>query len=218
VQGFYNVVGPATVNGNPNHRAFLPALDSPLVVSGSFQMTAASQVCHEGLTILHFMLTGMESNGMGPKLLGEYMAGFLDQSSFDYIEVEINLATDSDVVAHEQHMTSIWKSIKCVFRPRNIAITHISRHHRILIFITTHSHEDTGDLFVSRTLCSPVDDVRITFSAFSQCLTVQFMASLLPTPKNVMPTNMVITMWILSCGALVAQPASYRSLLDTVKR
>jgi hypothetical protein len=38
---------------------------------------------------------------------------------------------------------------------------HISsaNHERVLIFLTDHSHEDTGDLFIGPGFCSPLNDV-----------------------------------------------------------
>jgi hypothetical protein len=32
-------------------------------------------------------------------------------------------------------------------------------HKRVVIFLTDHSHDDTGDLYIGPKFCAPVDDV-----------------------------------------------------------
>jgi hypothetical protein len=53
------------------------------------------------------------------------------------------------------------KSVLCIFRTALITYFVWPRHgfERVVIVITSHSHDDTGDLYVGPNLCTTVDDV-----------------------------------------------------------
>jgi hypothetical protein len=95
-------------------------------------------------------------------MLADYMHMYLDDSSIFYEEIRFDLATDSLIKAHRDTMQQLSNRIMYVCLTSYKVLTNLwcsARPQRIVIFITNHSHTDTGDLYVSSNLCAPVKDV-----------------------------------------------------------
>jgi hypothetical protein len=75
-------------------------------------MTAASHVSNEGLTVLHFILHGLDNAGSPAVILVEYMRAYLEPSLLFYEEIVFNLGDDTGIKAHATAMESLFNRIK----------------------------------------------------------------------------------------------------------
>jgi len=110
-------------------------------------MTSCSQVSSDSLLILHFILESLEAAGFPAHLLYEYIQAFIGRDAVAFEEVVFNLCDLEQQAAHEQEINQL--------------VQHLSVHapQRVVIFITTHSHDITGDLYVSPDSCALVSEV-----------------------------------------------------------
>jgi hypothetical protein len=127
-----------------------PAVDEPLHVHGQYQMTSRSQVSSEELVLLHFILESLELEGTPARLLHTYMQAFVPQQSLTWEEVKFNLGDEEQLVRHQKAMAKLAQRLSRT----------TSR--RVVIFITNHSHDVSGSLYVSPSSCASVFDVSYT--------------------------------------------------------
>ena len=110
-------------------------------------MTSQSQVCTDGLLILHFILESLDGIGSPAQLLYQYMRSFISPSAIVYEEVIFNMGSADQVVSHGCAMNQLMERLSS------------NQAEWVVIFITNHSHDDTGDLFVGPVSCAPVVEV-----------------------------------------------------------
>jgi len=126
------------------HFLLKPGMESPMQVQGQFQMTSHSQVCTNNLLVLHFILQSIDGIGSPASLLFQYMAGFIRPGAITYEEIVFNMETQEQVINHEREITQRLSSNEA---------------RRVVIFITNHSDEVRGDLFVSPGSSATVTEV-----------------------------------------------------------
>jgi hypothetical protein len=116
-------------------------------VRGQFQMTSRSQVSSDDLLVLHFILESLEGIGSPARLLHQYMQAFIQPSAIVYEEVVFNMGSVDQLASYGRKVNEL--------------VQHLSSNgaQRVVIFITNHSHEITGDLFVAPAACAPVAEV-----------------------------------------------------------
>ena len=124
-----------------------PAINLPLAIQGQFQMTSRSQVSSDSLLILHFILELLEASGSPACLLYKYMKTFIVSDDVVLEEVMFNLCDVARQGTHEKQINQLVQHLSD--RPTQ----------RVVIFITTHSHDLTGDLYVSPDSCALVSEV-----------------------------------------------------------
>jgi len=146
LQGYY-VRPMSEAAGNPEPSLLKPGIDSPMKVQGQFQMTSQSQVSTDDLLVLHFILQSLDGIGSPPHLLYQYMQGLIHASGVVYEEISFNLETLEQVVNHGHAMNEMAQRLSS------------NKTQRVVIFITNHSDEDRGDLFVSPGSCATVAEV-----------------------------------------------------------
>jgi hypothetical protein len=78
-------------------------------------MHAHSQVSHETLLIVHFVLSGTSNAGAPANVLASYMSGFLAESALRFAEVEFDLADDSSVEPHARRVAQICSQYQYVY-------------------------------------------------------------------------------------------------------
>jgi hypothetical protein len=91
----------------------------------------------------------------------------------------------------------------------------------VVVFITNHAHDDTGDLYASRNFCAPVEQVSsiATLLSFHLKLALsQFMNALLPSTHRGFLQESEVTLWMMSCGGLFRQPQSFQQLASAMRR
>src|SRR5882724_11306024 len=86
-------------------------------------------------------------------------------------------------------------------------------------FITNHCDENRGDLFVSPGSCVTVTEVSESLATLWDILIIcpQFMGALLPNDFATLLHGKEVTVWMMSCGALVSSPNSYAKLAAQVQ-
>ena len=146
LQGYY-VRPMSEASGKQEPSLLKPGIDSPMKVQGQFQMTSRSQVCMDDLLVLHFILQCLDGNGSPAHLLYQYMQAFIHPSEVVYEEITFNLETLEQVINHGHTMNEMTKCLSS------------NQIQRVVIFITNHSDEDRGDLFVSPGSCATVAEV-----------------------------------------------------------
>src|SRR5882724_12001008 len=124
-----------------------PGIDSLMQVQGQFQMSSRSQVSTDNLLVLHFILQSIDGTGSPAHLLSQYMQGFIFPSKVVYEEMVFNMGTHEQVINHGRAVNDMAKCLSA-----NDARC-------VVIFITNHSHDISGDLFVSSGLCATVTEV-----------------------------------------------------------
>lgn len=116
-------------------------------VQGHFQMTSRSQVNTDTLLVLHFILQSIDGMGSPAHLLYQYMQGFIRPSQVVYEEMVFNMETQEQVINHGHAVNDMAKRLSS------------TEARRVVIFITNHSHDLSGDLFVSPGSCATVTEV-----------------------------------------------------------
>ena len=124
-----------------------PGIECPIQVQGQFHMNSKLQVSSDELLVLHFLLQSVEGIGSPARLLFNYMQAFIHPCGVVYEEVVFNMECPEQAVNHGRAMVEL--------------IDHLSCHNAqcVVIFITNHSHDCTGDLFISPGLCVTVTEV-----------------------------------------------------------
>jgi len=122
-------------------------MDNPMKVQGQFQMTSRSQVNTDNLLVFHFILQSIESIGSPPSLLYHYMQGLIRPGAMIYEEIVFNMGTHEQVINHGRAVNDIVQRLSS------------NEARRVVIFITNHSHDTSGDLFVSPGSCATVTEV-----------------------------------------------------------
>src|SRR5882724_13116225 len=136
LQGYY-FRPMSEASGKPEPSLLKPGIDIPMKVQGQFQMTSQSQVSTDDLLVLHFILQCLDGIGSPPHFLYQYMQGFIHASGVVYEEISFNLETFEQVVNHGHAMNKMAQRLSS------------NKTQCVVIFITNHSDEDRGDLFVS---------------------------------------------------------------------
>src|SRR5882672_6249728 len=101
----------------------------------------------DNLLILHFILQCLDGNGSPAHFLYQYMQGFIHPSEVVHEEISFNLETLEQVVNNEQAMSEMAQCLSS------------NKIQCVVIFITNHSDEDRGDLFLSPGSCATVAEV-----------------------------------------------------------
>jgi hypothetical protein len=105
-------VAPVLVDGFVNKKAFKPCLETPLTVSGTFQMSASSQVCSRSLAIIHFVLRGRSYPFSCGQLLSSCLAEFIPPHALLYEEIEFNVADRRSLSQYQDIAMTVAKRIQ----------------------------------------------------------------------------------------------------------
>ncbi|KIK75145.1 hypothetical protein PAXRUDRAFT_173604, partial [Paxillus rubicundulus Ve08.2h10] len=121
------------------HTSSKPVLTTFLVMSSCIVMTAGSQVNCGPLLIIHFYLKGMDLQGCPPQAICEYLWPYFPCNSLHFWESEFDFGTRAkiSISEHRGKMETMQEGIGSV--PSG----------QVMIFISTHSEEEHGDLFAS---------------------------------------------------------------------
>src|SRR5882724_3264759 len=101
----------------------------------------------DNLLVLHFILQSIDGMGSPAHLLYQYMQGFIHPSHGVYDEMVFNMETHKQVINHRHAVNDMAKCLSSI------------EAQCVVIFITNHSHDLSGDLFVSPGSCATVMEV-----------------------------------------------------------
>lgn len=112
-----------------------PVLETFPVLKSHFGTSSRSQVNGEPMVILHLVCKGMDVLGTPPRLVHQMFEPYFPDGTLTLIEFEFDFGTNAKVRSHGAQMESL-KSIISSVSPA-----------RVLVFVSTHSDMERGDLF-----------------------------------------------------------------------
>lgn len=177
-------------------------------------MTSISQVCNEGLAILHFFPEGTDSRGSPAKILYEYMSGFLNHSSLIYEELKFDLSNNVSVAAHSSAVQNIAIRIQYAvywklehwwqFFPDNLEL--------LFLLQQTHMLEIVSQA-LKHLLHSRMWVTNFIYLLPFPIQNPQFLHMLLPPNLMFSLGKSDVTLWMMPFGMLLSHPDSYQSLI-----
>lgn len=99
-------------------------------------MSSRSELNDDPLAIIHLYLAGMDPHGSPPRLVYESFRSYFRPDDLRFFELEFDAGTPTKEADHRSKMASLAEQLRC------------AKFARVLLFITTHSEENRGDLFV----------------------------------------------------------------------
>lgn len=99
-------------------------------------MSSRSEVNDDPLAIIHLHLAGMDPHGSPPRLIYESFRSYFRPNDLLFFELEFDAGTDTKEAHHRSKMANLVEQLRC------------NRSPRILLFISTHSEQRRGDLFL----------------------------------------------------------------------
>ncbi len=120
-------------------------------------MTSRSQVSADDLLVFHFILESVEGIGSPAQLLFQFMQAFIWPSAIVYEELIFNMGSNDQLVNHDRTVNEMLHRLSS------------NQAQCVVIFITNHSHDLTGDLFVSPASCATVDEVSQSWQLSGTC-------------------------------------------------
>ncbi|KAH7919746.1 hypothetical protein BV22DRAFT_1133620 [Leucogyrophana mollusca] len=174
------VAGPYTAFYTPNENGQYgqPLLTSmPITIPGAFSLGSGAKVDSRSLCIVHFVCKGQNVNGGPARMAKTYLEGYIGDDSLVYVEVEFDLTLDEgerDFVEYKMKLANYLVDEKYA---------------RLMIFVTTHSDDTSGDLFVGPKCCFEVGMWMDTF----------FGGPMAPVVQGA-------TVFLLACGTVVTLP------------
>ncbi|KAI6095325.1 hypothetical protein EDD16DRAFT_1720927 [Pisolithus croceorrhizus] len=167
-----------------------PVLAHPPLIQGTFQHAISGHVASLPTTLVHLHLVKLELGHPQVNVLDSYFQPYFSEKSYHFSHLPFNLAT-------EQSMNSDEKAA--------IDLTHsLSSFSRVVIFHTTHSDEERGDLFAGH-----LDGKPVAFKV-SECLQVLFN----PLTKIVQGADIVFYV----CGSIVTVKDSFNDLKEAAQK
>ncbi|KIM50454.1 hypothetical protein SCLCIDRAFT_145468, partial [Scleroderma citrinum Foug A] len=116
----------------------VPVLPSPPVIRHHYGMSSRSEVNDSPLAIIHLHLSGMVVAGTPPRVIYENFHSYFDLKNLLLLELEFDCGTAEKVAAHQRRMAEVAEDL----RMQGIG--------RTVLFISTHSEQTRGDLFIGR--------------------------------------------------------------------
>ncbi|KZP12665.1 hypothetical protein FIBSPDRAFT_898039 [Athelia psychrophila] len=120
-----------SVSNSEDPHAWVPVLYRPIALSAEFTLSRNSHVSNASTLILHFCLDGLQSQSLPPYLLELVLKEYLDPAQLKLIEQAYDFTDGID-----EHEASV-----------NEWVQTIPSYHRVIIFVTTHAHDTSGDLY-----------------------------------------------------------------------
>ncbi|KAI5989974.1 hypothetical protein EDD15DRAFT_2198323 [Pisolithus albus] len=156
----------------------LPVLAHPPLVQGTFQHATSSQVASLPTALVHLHLDGLQP--------------YFPKGSYHFSHLAFNLTTQESLLAYEKEAMDL---------------THfLSSFSRVVLFLTTHSDEERGDLFSGqidgKPVASKVSEV--------QCLQLLFN----PLTKIVRGADIIFNV----CGSVVTVQESFNDLKEVAHK
>jgi len=186
----------------------IPVLPIAPAIRHHYGMSSRSEVNGNPLAIVHLYLSGMVVTGTPPRVIYENFRSYFDPQDLLFLEMDFDCGTDGKAVAHQRRMAEVAEML----RERGIG--------RIFLFISTHSDQTRGDLFIGRDgqpgteFSAKVEAVCVSslwsFSTNATSCTPQFFRAVVPEPFGDLLHNSVIV--LLTCGWVFKFKESFQGL------
>ncbi|KAI5986421.1 hypothetical protein EDD15DRAFT_2373408 [Pisolithus albus] len=176
-----------TVQGNS-----ILACNEPTFISGVCERASKSQVCGGPILIVHFIFTGLNARGSVPRVLNTALEEYHSEQTLRYLEVFFDFGTHRKLRRWLTEAESLAATIGAdIFQQK-------------IFFVSVHSEVTRGDLFAGKD--EQGSDVAVSPKEFMNYL---FSGGLQPLICGA-------TVFMLSCGPLVAFPESISSLKEAL--
>ncbi|KAI5987992.1 hypothetical protein F5J12DRAFT_786963 [Pisolithus orientalis] len=110
-----------------------PVLKHPLVVIGGFEHATTSEVAGNSTAIIHLHLESLELGHAPVHILHTMLQGYFRQDTYHFSQLPFNFATEESRAAYDTAASKLASSLTTFAK--------------VVIFLTTHTDEDRGDLF-----------------------------------------------------------------------
>ncbi|KIK18555.1 hypothetical protein PISMIDRAFT_14265 [Pisolithus microcarpus 441] len=168
----------------------LPVLAHPPLVQGTFQHATSSQVASLPTALVHLHLDGLQVGHAQVNMMDSYFQPYFPKSSYHFSHLAFNLTTEESLRAYEKEAMDL---------------THfLSSFSRVVLFLTTHSDEERGDLFAGQIDGKPVA------SKVSECLQLLFN----PLTRIVRGADIIFNV----CGSVVTVQESFNDLKEVAHK
>ena len=117
-------------------RLKVPVLPVNPRIQTHYGMSSCSGVNDDPLAIIHLYLAGMDPNGSPPRLVYKSFQTYFHPNNLLFVELEFDAGTPTKEANHQSKMANLVDKSQC------------AQFARVLIFISTHSEETRGDLFL----------------------------------------------------------------------
>ncbi|KAI5981859.1 hypothetical protein EDD15DRAFT_2192541 [Pisolithus albus] len=168
----------------------IPILAHPPVVQGSFQHAISSQVASLPTALVHLHMDNLEVGHAQVNIMNSYLQPYFPQGSYQFSQLPFNLATQESLHDYEKAAMDLAHSL--------------SSFSRVVLFLTTHSDEERGDLFSGEVDGKPIA------SKVSECLQVLFH----PLTKIVKGADVIFNV----CGSVVTVQDSFDDLKEAAHK
>ncbi|KZP07463.1 hypothetical protein FIBSPDRAFT_902048 [Athelia psychrophila] len=111
--------------------SWVPALPTPITLSGEYSLGRRAHVSNTSTLILHFCLEGLQNPSLPPHLLNLSLQEYLTPPLLRLLEQRYDFTEGVD-----EHTANVKEWVRDVYS-----------YDRVVVFITTHAHDITGDLY-----------------------------------------------------------------------
>ncbi|KAI6035866.1 hypothetical protein EDC04DRAFT_2604778 [Pisolithus marmoratus] len=140
-----------------------PVLSEPPVITGGFQHSINSQVAPHSTALIHLHLENLEVGHAQVNMIHSLLQPYFPKGRYQFSHLPFNLTTQESLAAYQSAAFNL--------------ATSLSSYQSVILFLTTHSDEERGDLFSGFvdgvTVASEVSEVlQALFTPFTQVIKV----------------------------------------------
>ncbi|KAI6028113.1 hypothetical protein EDC04DRAFT_2605847 [Pisolithus marmoratus] len=140
-----------------------PVLSEPPVITGGFQHAINSQVAPHSTALIHLHLENLMVGHTQINMIHSLLQPYFPKRRYQFSQLPFNLTTQESMDAYQSAAFDLANSL--------------SSYQSVILFLTTHSDEERGDLFVGivdeQTVASEVFEVlQALFTPFTQIIRV----------------------------------------------
>ncbi|KAI6143003.1 hypothetical protein BKA82DRAFT_4017763 [Pisolithus tinctorius] len=168
-----------------------PVLKHPVVVIGGFEHATTSEVAGNSTAIIHLHLESLELGHAPVHILHTMLQGYFTQDTYHFSQLPFNFATEESRVAYDTAASKLASSLTTFAK--------------VVIFLTTHTDEDRGDLFSGMENKVPIA---------TEVFELQFLQGLLLPFSNIVKGGDLI---FFVCGSTVRKEQSFQGLKAAVQ-
>ncbi|KAI6137274.1 hypothetical protein F5141DRAFT_1209602 [Pisolithus sp. B1] len=169
-----------------------PALSTPPIIPGGFHHAITSQVAPHPPALLHLHLEGLAQD-IGHSqvaMLHSFLQAYFPQGDYNFSQLSFNLGTPESMDAYDKAASDLANTL--------------SAYSRVVLFLTTHSDEDRGDLFTGYINKKPVAYKVLPF------------LQLLLKPLSKIINGADIIFYV--CGSVVTNPQSFNGVKEVAQQ
>ncbi|KAI6006217.1 hypothetical protein F5J12DRAFT_782997 [Pisolithus orientalis] len=168
-----------------------PVLKHPLVVIGGFEHATTSEVAGNSTAIIHLHLESLELGHASVHILHTMLQGYFRQDTYHFSQLPFNFATEESRAAYDTAASKLASSLTTFAK--------------VVIFLSTHTDEDRGDLFSGMENKVPIA---------TEVFELQFLQGLLLPLSNIVKGGDLI---FFVCGSTVRKEQSFQGLKAAVQ-